>query len=108
MPHASARLLAWRPLRKSSLVGFARVQFGSGLIINEIAVHVAGSRAWAQPPARPWLEGNALVLTEEGKPRWQPVVDFANHGVRASWSRQVVNVVREAHPDLFPEDVRPD
>jgi hypothetical protein len=40
-----AQLLAWRPLRKNTLRGFAKVQFGSGLIVDEIAVHVAGSRA---------------------------------------------------------------
>jgi len=103
MAKASAKLLDWRPMRKNSLLGFARVQFGSGLIISEIAVHAAGSRAWAQPPARPWLDGNKLVLTEAGKVRWTPVVHFANHGVQASWSRQVINALREAHPEVLPE-----
>ena len=95
------RLLDWRPISKHSLIGFAKVQFSSGLTISEIAVHRSGSRVWAAPPARPWIEDNTLVRDARGKPRYQPLIEFASHGVRASWSRQVVNVVREAHPDLF-------
>jgi len=105
MAKASARLLDWRPVQRNSLIGFAQVQFGSGLIISEIAVHVAGSRVWAQPPARPWIEENKLILTETGKPRWQPIIDFANHGVRASWSRQVVAALKEARPEVLPESL---
>ena len=54
-------------------------------------------------PARPWLDGNKLALTETGKIRWTPVVNFATHGVQASWSRQVIKALREAHPEVFPE-----
>src|ERR1044072_2449055 len=98
-----ARLLDWRPLKKNTLLGFAKVQFTSGLIIGEIAVHRHGNRAWAQPPARPWIENNALVM-EGNRPRYQPIISFANHGVQASWSRQVLRAIREVHPDLLPED----
>lgn len=97
-----ARLLDWRPLRKNTLVGFAKVQFTSGLIVGEIAVHQNGSRVWAAPPARPMLDNNATILDERGRPRYQQIVDFANHGVRASWSRQVIRALIEVHPDLFP------
>ena len=105
MAKASARLLDWRPVQRNTLLGFARVQFGSGLIVSEIAIHVAGSRAWAQPPARAWIEDNKLILTETGRPRWQPIIDFANHGVRASWSRQVLAALREARPEVLPENL---
>jgi hypothetical protein len=37
---ARPRLIDWRPLHKNTLQGFAKVQFGSGLIVSEIAVHV--------------------------------------------------------------------
>jgi hypothetical protein len=39
-----SRLLEWRPLRKNTLRGFAKVQFPSGVIIAEVGIHVAGSR----------------------------------------------------------------
>lgn len=95
------RLLKWRAVAKNTLMGFADVQFSSGLIIHEIAVHQSGSRVWATPPSRPWLENDLLVRDERGRPRYQPIITFANHGVQASWSRQVLRAVRAVHPDLF-------
>jgi hypothetical protein len=99
----AARLLDWRPLHKSTLIGFAKIQFSSGLTIAEIAVHRAGSRMWAAPPSRPWLDNNALVLDDRGRPKYQPIISFANHGVQSSWSRQVLKALREEHPDLFQD-----
>jgi hypothetical protein len=96
-----SRLLEWRPLRKNTLRGFAKVQFPSGVIIAEVGIHVAGSRAWASPPSRPWVKDNAVMLDEAGKPRWQPLIEFTTHGVRSSWSRQVIAAVREEYPEVF-------
>ena len=95
------RLLEWRPLHQNTLIGFAKVQFASGLIINGIAVHVAGSRMWASPPLRPLLKDNAVIVDEAGRRQYAPVIDFATHGVRSRWSRQVLAALREAHPDLL-------
>jgi hypothetical protein len=100
-PTTPSRLLEWRPLRKNTLRGFAKVQFPSGVIIAEIGIHVAGSRAWASPPSRPWVKDNAVVLDAVGKPHWQPLIAFATHGVRSSWSRQVLAAVHEGYPEVF-------
>jgi hypothetical protein len=96
-----ARLLDWRPLEKNTLRGFCKVQFSSGLIVAEIGIHIAGSRAWAAPPSRPWIKDNATVLDDKGKPKWQPLIDFATHGVRSSWSNQVLGALRDVHPEVF-------
>ncbi len=97
------RVLEWRPLARGSLVGFCSVQFASGMIVREIALHRMGTRAWASPPARPWTKGNELVLDENGKLKWQPLIDFATHGVRASWSHQIVAALHQAFPEAFDE-----
>lgn len=100
----NAKLIDWRPLSRSTLRGFAKVQFGSGLIVCEVAIHVAGSRAWASPPSRPWLKDNAVVVDDAtGKPKWQPLLDFSTHGVRSAWSKQVLSAVRVAHPEVFAD-----
>lgn len=101
--HTPARLLAWRTMAKNTLLGFAKVQFTSGLIIDEIAVHRSGSRVWAAPPARAWIDNDALVRDERGRLKYQPLIDFANHGVRASWSRQVITALRDAQPELLKD-----
>jgi hypothetical protein len=41
------------------------------------------------------------VLDEAGKPHWQPLIEFTTHGVRSSWSRQVIAAVREEYPEVF-------
>jgi hypothetical protein len=102
-PAGRVKALAWRPLRRNSLAGFVKVQAASGLIFNEVAVHQVGSRVWCSPPSRPWLRDGALVLDEAGKPRWQPLIEFATHGVRSSWSRQIVRALVEAFPDALPQ-----
>lgn len=104
MPHPAPRLLDWRPLHQNTLIGFAKVQFSSGLIVAEIAIHRHGSRVWAQPPSRPWIDKGNLVRDERGKIRYQPVISFANHGVQASWSKQVLRALREVHPNLLPDE----
>jgi hypothetical protein len=96
-----ARLLDWKPLAKGTLLGFAKVQFSSGLIISEIGIHRSGDRVWANPPARPWIDHDALVRDERGRVKYQPLIGFANHGVHASWSRQVIRAVREQHPAVL-------
>jgi hypothetical protein len=100
-----AKLLDWRRWQKASLRGFAKVQFTSGLIFPEIGVYVAGARAWASPPSRVWVKDGAVVINEiTGKPQYSPVVEFSTHGVRSSWSRQVLAAVREIHLRSLPED----
>jgi hypothetical protein len=104
MPRTPARLLDWRPLIKHTLLGFAKVQFSSGLIINDIAIHRTGNRVWASPPARPWIENDALKRDERNKIKYQTLISFANHGVQASWSRQVLRALRKEHPELFRDE----
>lgn len=98
-----ARLLKWQPLEKNTLIGVAKVQFTSGLIIAEIAVHRYGDRTWAQPPARALLDAAGNVMRDDrDRIKYQPLISFANHGVQSSWSRQVIQAIKEVHPDLFP------
>jgi hypothetical protein len=98
------RVQEFRPLHRNSLRGFATVQFASGLIVAEIAIHQAGSKAWAQPPGRPMIDRDGAVMRDEdGQVRYAPIVGFMNHGTRARWSRQVIAAIREAHPEAFAE-----
>jgi hypothetical protein len=98
-------VLDWRPLRNGSggLVGFVRVQFGSGLIIDEVRVFVRGGRTWCSPPARPMTtKTGEPLLNDRGKQGWAELVSFATHGVRSSWSRQILTALRQQFPDALP------
>jgi hypothetical protein len=101
---APVRILAWRPLRKGSLLGFAAVQFSSGLQINEIGVFRSGSRRWANPPGLPWIKDGAVVRDLLGKIKYSPAITFFNHGVQSSWSRQVIAAMEAEHPEAFSDE----
>jgi hypothetical protein len=102
---ASVLVLAFKPMRTgTSLRGFASVRFGSGLEMYDVAIHVRGSRQWSSPPARPFTRDGAVIADEvTGKAKWQPLIGFSSHAVRASWSRQILKAVRAAHPEAFAE-----
>jgi hypothetical protein len=98
-------ILAVWPPRRGSLLGFASVQFASGLVIHEVTVHRAGSKTWCGPPSRPWVRDGVVVVDEiTCRPKYQPVIEFATHGVRAAWSRQILEALATQHPDALRED----
>jgi hypothetical protein len=99
-----ATLIDWRPLHRNTLCGFCAVRFESGIEVYEIAIHVAGSRAWASPPGKPWIDANGQVVRDDdGKIKYQRIIGFLSHGVRSAWSRTVLNALRAVHPEVFPE-----
>ena len=58
----------WRPVEKSTLLGFARIHIGElDLTIHDVAVHEKADRRWAALPARPWIKGGAVVTGDAGK-----------------------------------------
>src|ERR1700730_1069400 len=57
---ARAVLLAWRRVWKNRLRGFCSIGLPNGLLIDDIAVHVRGGRAWVSLPAE-------LELDAEGR-----------------------------------------
>ena len=83
-----------------------RIEFPSGLIINDVTLHTNSGKCWAAPPGKPWVkDGSAVIDEATGKAKYLPVVDFATHGVRRAWSAQIVHAMRSAHPELaLPTD----
>jgi len=93
----------FKRVTKNTLRGFARAKFPSGMVMAEIAVHVAADgTAWASPPSRPMLDRDGATMRDAaGKPRWQPLISFTSGRVRAEWSRQIVDALHQQHPDAL-------
>ena len=69
------RVLDWKPLDppRGSLRGFLRIEFPSGLIVNDVAIHAHSGKAWASPPGVPWVKnGVHLQDRKSGKPGYPP------------------------------------
>lgn len=98
----------WRPITtkgRTTLRGFARVRFPSGIILDEVAIHCTedGMR-WVSPPARPMIDkqtGTVLRDSVTQKIRYQPLIAFTTNGVRHQWGQQVLAALLAKHPDAI-------
>jgi hypothetical protein len=92
----------FRPVLKNTLRGFASVAFPSGMIVEEVSLHVSEGRAWASAPARPMLNATGTaMLDEHGKPRWKPFIRFRDRATRDTWSDLVIAAVRQTYPEAL-------
>jgi hypothetical protein len=92
------------PLQKASLLGFATIEFASGVVMSDISIHQNGSRCWASPPAKPMLDKDGVAVRESnGKVKYNAVVRFSDPSIQRKWSEQVLFAVRDAFPDAIPE-----
>jgi hypothetical protein len=95
-------LLEWKPVRRNTLVGFARVRLGRSLIISDITVHVRYGRRWAAMPARPQIDRDGTVLRDDGgKIKYAKILEWSDRDTAGSFSETVCSAVAPEHPDAF-------
>ena len=95
----------WRPLKKNTLLGFARIHIGElDLTIHDVAVHEKADRRWAALPARPWIKGGAVVTGDAGKIQYSPLLEFGRREVRDAFSNAVIRAVSERFPDALERE----
>ncbi|MGD0107539.1 MAG: hypothetical protein ABSC06_26395, partial [Rhodopila sp.] len=86
----------------ASLRGFARVALPSGMILHDVAIHIAGTTAWASPSSKAMLgRDGATMRDSSGKVRYVPVVSFASKETRDRFSMGVIEALRLAYPDVL-------
>ena len=99
------RVREWRPLRKNSLVGFAKVELPSGMIIADVTVLTGPHGPWARPPSKPMVGSDGVVMKDaSGKVRYSPIIEFTSKEVRNRFSASVIEAVQAAHPEALASD----
>ena len=98
-------IIAFKPLTRNTLRGFATVRFASGLVLHEIGIHTSNGKAWAAPPARPMVKEGRQLLDDAGKPRWQCLIEFADRATRDAWSSQVIAALNLQFPAALGDDL---
>ena len=92
----------WRPLRKGSLIGFVSVSMPSGITIHEISILETNGRFWASPPSKPMIDRDGHVMIgDDGKRRYAPLIEFADRDTRSRWSDAVIEALRTAEPEAL-------
>lgn len=99
---ADIKILDWRPIARGSLLGFARVEFSSGMVISDATVLTGERGPWASPPSKPMISKDGTVLKgDDGKIRYSPLIEFTSKDIRTRWSDAVIAAMRAAHPEAF-------
>jgi len=92
----------WKPLNRGALLGFCTVTMPDGMVLREVAIMQTNTSIWASPPARPMVDKDGYVMTDDaGKRRYTAVVEFVSKEVRDRWSMAVIDALRATHPEAF-------
>lgn len=98
----SFRILDFRSLRKNSLLGFAKVELPSGLIISDVTILTGERGPWASPPSKAMIGTDGAALrADNGKIRYSPLIEFSSRKVRNAWSNSVIKALQTSHPEAF-------
>jgi hypothetical protein len=98
----AVKILDWRPLRKNSLLGFAKVELPSGMVISDVTILTSERGPWASPPSKPMLDREGVAMKDDkGKLRYSPIIEFASREIRDRWSAAVIEAMRTAHPEAL-------
>jgi hypothetical protein len=72
--------IAWRPMEKNTLLGFATLRLASGLIIVDATLHQKNGARWVSMPARPWTDTQGIT-------RYASIIDFIDKETRDRFSK---------------------
>jgi hypothetical protein len=99
---AGIAVVAWKPLLKNTLRGFATIKLRNGLTIYDVAVHTSHGKAWASLPSKPILgaDGQAQRDRESGKVRYVPMLEWPDRATADRFSAAVITAVEAAHGEV--------
>jgi hypothetical protein len=97
-------LVAWRPLVKGAMRGFATVALPIGVEIGECPILVSNGKAWASLPSKPILDRDGKQkIGPEGKLAFAATLKWRSRELSDRFSQVVVAAVRAVHPGTLDE-----
>jgi hypothetical protein len=97
-------LVAWRPLVKGALRGFATVEPPIGLRLIDCPVCVSIGKAWVSLPAKTVLDrGGKQKIGADGKPAYALVAEWRSRWLSDRFSEVVLDALRRQHPGALDE-----
>jgi hypothetical protein len=100
-------LLAWHPLFRNLLRGFANFQLRK-LIVRDCLAHCSHGRKWVALPAKPQLtRERELVRDANGKIAYVAVLEWADRAAADGFSTAAIAAIEAAYPEAFAEVASP-
>jgi hypothetical protein len=92
-------LVAWQPLTKGALRGFASVELPIGLRLIDCPVYVGKNGPFAALPSKPRIDKEGPKRTDpNGKPAYAPVLEWRSRALRDRFSEVVTAAIRRMYP----------
>jgi DNA-binding cell septation regulator SpoVG len=103
-PSPGIRIRKFTPFTNAAgtVAGFLSIQLASGLILNDCKLMVGPKgRRWIGMPAVKQTDRDGNPVLVNGKPAWNPILEFRDRATRDRFEEQVLAALRQAHPDVF-------
>jgi hypothetical protein len=103
---AAVRITSWRPARRGSILGYARAQYASGVIICEITIIKTPPHGlWAAAPTKPRVSKDGVVRRDgNGKVQHVTLIDFATSELKHRWSAEIIAAMHADYPGFHSDD----
>ena len=103
-PSMPVSLLAWKPITKGALRGFAKIRLGQAMIIHDVALLTNNGRRWANPPSKPQMDKDGNALRDgAGKIKYVPIIEWTDKATADRFSEAVIAVVERENPGATNE-----
>lgn len=96
------RLVAFKPLKKGALLGFATIEMAPGLTIADCPLQSSHGRVWCGLPAKPVLDQAGRQVEASGKKQYAAILKWRDRALSDRFSERVVELVREQYPEALP------
>lgn len=96
-------LLEWKPMRRNTLLGFARIKLGA-LRMSELTVHASNGKKWVGLPARPVVQADGTVARDpRGKVKYTAILEWDSRDMADRFSASVITAIEASHPGATDE-----
>lgn len=99
---AAMQIRDFRPMRKGSLLGFAKVELPSGMVLCDCVIMSSDRGPWVGLPSKPQIGKDGMALTDSNsRIKYSPVVEFSSKEIRQKFSDAVIEALKATHPEAF-------
>jgi hypothetical protein len=99
---SNVRILDFTAHNSGALVGFANVEFASGMQMYGVTILQGKDGRCALPPGRPQLDATGRARRKaNGKVEYAPIIKFRSRDIQGQWSSQIIEELQRTCGSLL-------